>query len=78
MCIVDPVTNSKSEIIHGCITIQSSTQDPKEKMLKIIGLSQTKIFFGEKGRWQHISTYIKTVLFEILFLSLFLYKECSI
>ena len=31
MCIVDPVTNIKSEIIYGCITIQSSTQDPKEK-----------------------------------------------
>jgi hypothetical protein len=34
MCIVDPVTNSKSEIIHGCITIQSSTQDPIEKFFK--------------------------------------------
>jgi hypothetical protein len=48
MCIVDPVTNSKSEIIHGCITIQSSTQDPKEKMLKIIGLSHAKFFFVKK------------------------------
>ena len=34
MCIVDPITKSKSEIIHGCITIQSSTQDPIEKMFK--------------------------------------------
>ena len=44
MCIVDPITNSKSEIIHGCITIQSSTQDPIEKCSKI-GSSQTKGFF---------------------------------
>jgi hypothetical protein len=34
MCIVDPVKNSKSEIKHGCITIQSLTQDPTEKMFK--------------------------------------------
>ena len=34
MCIIYPVKNSESEIKHGCITIQSSTQDPIEKMLK--------------------------------------------
>ena len=48
MCIVDPVTNSQSEIIQGCITIQSSTQDPKEKMLKIIASSQTKFLLMKK------------------------------
>ena len=34
MCIIYPVKNSETEIKHGCITIQSSTQDPIEKMLK--------------------------------------------
>ena len=55
MCIVDPITNSKSEIIHGCITIQSSTQDPIEKMFKNWIVTDKGFFFGEKGRWQHIS-----------------------
>ena len=55
MYIVDPITNSKSEIIHGCITIQSSTQDPIEKMFKNWIVTDKGFFFGEKGRWQHIS-----------------------
>ena len=53
MCIVDPVTNSKSEIIHGCITIQSSTQNPIEKMLKIIESSQTKLFWVKQKMATH-------------------------
>jgi hypothetical protein len=48
MCIIYPIKNSESEIKHGCITIQSSTQDPKEKMLKIIGLAQTRFFLVKK------------------------------
>jgi hypothetical protein len=55
MCIVDPITNSKSEIIHGCITIQSSTQDPIEKNVQKLDCHRQRVFFSEKGRWQHIS-----------------------